>query len=177
MLSDNFITGYFNPFYELGRYDASLSSFRLLENSSSDRTEQVIGAEASISFFSFAGSFVKDISEFADNANNYMHVQAAFGIPIPIGDNQIKISGAGSIDKRDFNSFTFSFDELFDNSSFNSMFSLSGGVSVPVGQSGADLFGKYSYRDFFYLQENNELEKVMNSIILIGLQYNWGGDY
>lgn len=176
-LNNNFITGYFNPFYELGRYDSNLSSLELLEDVSSDRKEQVIGVEASLGFLSVAGSFVKDISETPDDRNNYMHIQSAIGIPIPIGDNHFKIAASCSYDKRNFNSFQFSTDEIFNNDSFDSIFSLSGSVTLPVGNSGADIFGKYNYRDFFFLAEANTLSKVSNSTILLGLQYNWGEDY
>jgi hypothetical protein len=177
-LDKKFISGFFDPFYEIGRYQRTRSSLERLRQATEARNEQSIGAEVRLKYLTISGYYISDIkdnSTIAPTPKNVAHLQAALNIPIPIGDNAAKLVVLGSIDKRKLASLEdFNFSELFNNYSFDSIFSLSSSLNIPIGED-IDLFGKYSYRDFLNKNSNNSLQKINNSIFQFGLQYNWGG--
>lgn len=177
-LDAQFATGYFNPFYELGRFDQTLSSGELLNPT--ERTEHSIGLELHLPFGSISGYYVADMDAKASNLNpsNYAHIQASVAIPVGgIDNNILSFIGSASIDQRNIASLKdINISKLMDNDSFDSLFSLSAGVDLPLGEK-ANIFGKYIYRDFFLLNETNtSLQKIKNSALMVGLQYNWGTD-
>jgi len=171
-LTSNFITGYFNPFYETGRLNPSSSSSIALDNRNENAQEIVVGFEYSLSGLNFNGYYIKDYSSLK---NNYLHVESNLNFPLKFIDeeNPIMINLNSSIDHRNIeqaNDFNIKDSWRSDNNDI--IFSLLVSAHYPIGQE-IDIFAKYLNQDFFFL-DNLMIVKKNTSSLLFGLQYNWG---
>ena len=167
-LNSNFVTGFFDPFYELGRYSESNSATKRLENAFSNTTETTLGGEISYRGFNLTGYYVVDTE---DKAKNYIHLESNIMIPIPIGENYLVFALTGSVDQRNIEDASeFSIKNAINNPSNDVLFSMISSVHFPIGES-IDIFLKYSNQDFFELR--NTISKVNVSSTLVGLQYNF----
>lgn len=174
-LGEQFLTGYFNKFYDANKFENTTLLSESLVQKTSSSIERTIGLDVSLKGLSLSGYIVEDTSEEPDSLNNYFHLEGTFNMPITITEEKdIILSFKTELDQRGYSEYNFgSVINGINSSNINSFFSFIGSIHIPVGEK-IDMFSRFENRDFFVVSPNGEFFKTNSNTLLFGLQYNFG---
>lgn len=169
----NFITGYFDAFHDLGRFDNNWSAKKRLNDKNFHHLESTFGFDFTCYGLSIIGYYVEDLSKDPNTALNYGHLEAAIKIPFEMSDD-IGIIGVNFVlDQRNITKFSdLNIINALSNNGPNVLISFNASVNVPLGNN-MFVFAKYANRDYIQFLQSG-LDKAKTSTALFGMQYNWG---